>query len=145
MNLIETAVSFVWGKKRGEYFGRNSFFLYLQSKLWQMLMVNSQVLKDPVAIADSDIQIACIHAFFHCHTFCRVRTVVWKLPMISFYLSVKPTSVSILEKPGHVSADRELEIVCQAVGGYPPPKLTWWLGSKMLRPDDEVSYTGSSS
>ena len=64
----------------------------------------------------------------------------WRLGsfLITSHFAVKPTSVSILEKPGHVSANKELEVVCQAVGGYPPPKLTWWLGSKMLRPDDEV-------
>ena len=54
-------------------------------------------------------------------------------------ISVKPTAVSILDKISHVSADKEVEVTCQAVGGYPSPKLTWWLGSKILRHFDEVS------
>ena len=53
---------------------------------------------------------------------------------------MKPTAVTILDKISHVSADKEVEVTCQAVGGYPSPKLTWWLGSKMLRPFDEVRY-----
>ena len=53
--------------------------------------------------------------------------------------SVKPTAVTILDKISHVSADKEVEVTCQAVGGYPSPKLTWLLGSKLLRPFDEVS------
>lgn len=56
------------------------------------------------------------------------------------FISVKPTAVSILDKISHVSADKEVEVTCQAVGGYPSPALTWWLGSKMLRPFDEVRY-----
>ena len=55
------------------------------------------------------------------------------------YITVKPTAVSILEKPSHISADKEVEVICQAVGGYPSPKLSWWLGSKIMRPIDEVS------
>ena len=54
------------------------------------------------------------------------------------FISVKPTSVAILEKPSHVSAGREIKVVCQSLGGYPPPKLTWWLGSKMLKSNEEV-------
>ena len=53
---------------------------------------------------------------------------------------VKPTAVSILDKISHVSADKEVEVTCQAVGGYPSPKLTWLLGSKLLRAFDEVSW-----
>ena len=56
-----------------------------------------------------------------------------------FCFSVKPTGVSILDKISHLSADKEIEVTCQAVGGYPSPKLTWWLGSKILRHFDEVS------
>ena len=54
-------------------------------------------------------------------------------------LAVRPTSLAILAKPKSVPAEKELEVVCQALGGYPPPKLTWWLGSKKLRAFDEVS------
>lgn len=57
----------------------------------------------------------------------------------SFIFAVKPTSVTILAKPDFVSAAKELEVSCQAVGGYPPPKLTWWMGTKRLRPYDQVS------
>ena len=57
----------------------------------------------------------------------------------SLSLSVKPTSLAILAKPSFVSAHRQVEAVCQAVGGFPPPKLTWWVGSKKKRPHDEVS------
>ena len=53
---------------------------------------------------------------------------------------MKPTAVSILDKISHVSADKEVEVTCQAVGGYPSPKLTWLLGSKLLRAFDEVSW-----
>ena len=58
--------------------------------------------------------------------------------MFHSFISVKPTSVAILEKPSHVSAGREIKVVCQSLGGYPPPKLTWWLGSKMLKSNEEV-------
>ena len=53
--------------------------------------------------------------------------------------AVKPTSLAILAKPSFVSANQQVEAVCQAVGGFPPPKLTWWLGAKKKRPHDEVS------
>ena len=53
--------------------------------------------------------------------------------------AVKPTSVTILEKPSYVSANREIKVVCQSLGGHPPPKLTWWLGSKMLKSNEEVT------
>ena len=43
-----------------------------------------------------------------------------------------------MDKISHLSADKEIEVTCQAVGGYPSPKLTWWLGSKILRHFDEV-------
>ena len=49
--------------------------------------------------------------------------------------------MAILEKPSHVSAGREIKVVCQSLGGYPPPKLTWWLGSKMLKSNEEVCNT----
>ena len=52
---------------------------------------------------------------------------------------MKPTNVAILEKPGHVSAGKEIKVVCQSLGGYPHPKLTWWLGTKMLKSNEEVS------
>ena len=54
--------------------------------------------------------------------------------------AVKPTSVTILEKPSYVSANREIKVVCQSLGGHPPPKLTWWLGSKMLKSNEEVTF-----
>ena len=54
--------------------------------------------------------------------------------------TVKPTSVTILEKPSYVSANREIKVVCQSLGGHPPPKLTWWLGSKMLKSNEEVTF-----
>ena len=54
------------------------------------------------------------------------------------FFAVKPTSVTILEKQSFVSAGREIKVVCQSLGGYPPPKLTWWLGSKMLKSNEEV-------
>ena len=60
--------------------------------------------------------------------------------MFVFLFLVKPTTVSILDKISHVSADKEVEVTCEAIGGYPSPKLTWWLGSKILRAFDEVSY-----
>ena len=66
----------------------------------------------------------------------------WALLMVFFihfwFLSVKPSSVTILEKPSFVSAGREIKVVCQSLSGYPPPKLTWWLGSKMLKSNEEV-------
>ena len=52
---------------------------------------------------------------------------------------MKPTSLAILAKPSFVSANKQLEAVCQAVGGFPPPKLTWWIEGKKRRPHDEVS------
>ena len=60
------------------------------------------------------------------------------------FFSVKPTSVAILEKQSHVSAGREIKVVCQSLGGYPPPKLTWWLGSKMLKSNEEVRLSLST-
>ena len=62
---------------------------------------------------------------------------------VCFYFTVQPLSLSIKNKPGHVSANKELEVVCESEGGFPAPKLTWWLGSKMLRPDDEVRILNS--
>lgn len=43
-----------------------------------------------------------------------------------------------MEKRTFVSAGKLLEVVCQTVGGHPPPKITWWLGSKRLKHEDEV-------
>lgn len=63
---------------------------------------------------------------------------------VKVVLNLKPSTVTILEKPSYVSAGKELEVICQSLGGYPPPKLTWWLGSKMLRPNDESAYNGVS-
>jgi hypothetical protein len=64
----------------------------------------------------------------------------WQQSFIyAFSITVKPTTVTILEKPSFVSAGKEIKVVCQSLGGYPPPKLTWWLGSKMLKSNDEVT------
>lgn len=63
---------------------------------------------------------------------------------VKVILNLRPTSLAILAKPKSVSASKELEVVCQAVGGFPPPQLSWWLGSKKLRPFDETSYNGVS-
>ena len=63
-----------------------------------------------------------------------------KVQVLFSLFAVKPTSVTILEKPSYVSANREIKVVCQSLGGYPPPKLTWWLGSKMLKSNEEVTH-----
>ena len=60
------------------------------------------------------------------------------------YLSVRPVSLSILTKPSFVSAQVSFTVTCQAIGGYPPPRLSWWLGSKKLTTiDKEVSLLKS--
>ena len=32
-------------------------------------------------------------------------------------------------------------MTCQATGGYPPPELTWWIGTRRLAPEQTVSST----
>ncbi|CAB4064559.1 unnamed protein product, partial [Lepeophtheirus salmonis] len=61
---------------------------------------------------------------------------------IKVSLNLKPVSVKILAKPTFISAEKEIEVICQALGGYPPPTLTWWLGSKSLDAYDEENYSG---
>lgn len=72
--------------------------------------------------------------------FCIFRYQLFRLTYFVFvFVPVKPTSVAILKNSSHVSAGKGVEIVCQALGGYPPPKITWWLGSKRLKHEHEAS------
>ena len=52
-----------------------------------------------------------------------------------------PTGLEILEKPTYVSEGKARMVTCQATGGYPPPELTWWIGTRRLAPEQTVSST----
>ncbi|XP_023348793.1 uncharacterized protein LOC111717526 [Eurytemora carolleeae] len=56
---------------------------------------------------------------------------------------VFPTALEILEKPTYVSEGRDREVTCRAVGGFPPPSIQWWIGTKQLDPTYQNSeYQG---
>lgn len=56
--------------------------------------------------------------------FALTRTVI-----LSYLFSkVRPLSVDILFNNQPLSADRNYEIECQAIGSRPPSKITWWMG-----------------
>lgn len=40
---------------------------------------------------------------------------------------MRPLSVDILFNNQPLSADRNYEIECQAIGSRPPAKITWWM------------------
>ena len=50
-----------------------------------------------------------------------------------------PTGLEILEKPTYVSEGKSRLVTCQATGGYPPPEVTWWIGTRQLYPEQTVS------
>ena len=56
-------------------------------------------------------------------------------------VSVPPTGLEILEKPTYVSEGKSRLVTCQATGGYPPPEITWWIGTRQLQPQQSVSLT----
>ena len=56
-----------------------------------------------------------------------------------FSISVPPTGLEILEKPTYVSEGKSRMVTCQATGGYPPPEITWWIGTRQLSPQQTVS------
>ncbi|XP_032522473.2 nephrin-like [Danaus plexippus] len=41
-------------------------------------------------------------------------------------MNLKPTSVSIVDKPGRLSADSEVTLVCVAHGSRPPAQISWY-------------------
>lgn len=53
--------------------------------------------------------------------------------------AVPPTGLEILEKPTYVSEGKSRVVTCQAIGGYPPPEITWWIGNRQLQPEQTVS------
>ena len=53
--------------------------------------------------------------------------------------SVPPTGLEILEKPTYVSEGKSRLVTCQATGGYPPPEISWWIGTRQLQPQQSVS------
>ena len=55
------------------------------------------------------------------------------------FFSVPPTGLEILEKPTYVSEGKSRLVTCQATGGYPPPEITWWIGTRRLQPEQTVS------
>ena len=56
-----------------------------------------------------------------------------------YYFSVPPTGLQVLEKPTYVSEGKSRVVTCQAIGGYPPPEITWWIGTRQLLPQQTVS------
>lgn len=40
---------------------------------------------------------------------------------------MRPLSVDIMFNNQPLSADRNYEIECQAIGSRPPAKITWWM------------------
>jgi hypothetical protein len=46
---------------------------------------------------------------------------------IHFYLTVRPLHVEVLFHNQPLSADRQYEIECQAIGSRPPSIITWWM------------------
>lgn len=47
-------------------------------------------------------------------------------------------SAAILSSYVPLSAERKVEIVCQAVGSRPPAKITWWKDNKHLEDYSEM-------
>ena len=52
-------------------------------------------------------------------------------------IPVPPTGLQILEKPTYVSEARV--VTCQAMGGFPPPEISWSIGTRQLQPQQMVS------
>ena len=52
---------------------------------------------------------------------------------------VPPTGLQILEKPTYVSEGKARVVTCQAMGGFPPPEISWWIGTRQLQPQQTVS------
>ena len=57
---------------------------------------------------------------------------------VTFACPVPPTGLSILEKPTYVSEGKSRLVTCQAVGGFPPPQISWWIGTRQLQPQQTV-------
>jgi len=58
-------------------------------------------------------------------------------------LNLPPTKLEILEKPTYVSEGKSRMVTCQATGGYPPPEITWWIGTRQLSPEQtKKEYQG---
>lgn len=62
---------------------------------------------------------------------------------IHISLNLPPTGLEILEKPTYVSEGKSRVVTCQAIGGYPPPEITWWIGNRQLQPEQtKKEYQG---
>lgn len=62
------------------------------------------------------------------------KQVVWKLlrPFSRFSSVVRPLEVEILFNNQPLSADRQYEVECQAIGSRPPSVITWWMNGIAL-------------
>lgn len=49
-----------------------------------------------------------------------------------FFHSVRPLEVEILFNNQPLSADRQYEVECQAIGSRPPSVITWWMNGIAL-------------
>eukprot|EP00090_Calanus_glacialis_P029736 TRINITY_DN4776_c0_g2_i1.p1 TRINITY_DN4776_c0_g2~~TRINITY_DN4776_c0_g2_i1.p1 ORF type:complete len:861 (-),score=112.71 TRINITY_DN4776_c0_g2_i1:337-2919(-) len=62
---------------------------------------------------------------------------------IHISLNLPPTGLQVLEKPTYVSEGKSRVVTCQAIGGYPPPEITWWIGTRQLLPQQtKKEYQG---
>lgn len=53
-------------------------------------------------------------------------------PIVFFLLAVKPLEVQILSSRQPLSAGRDYDVPCQAVGSKPPANITWWKDNEKL-------------
>ena len=53
--------------------------------------------------------------------------------IMSFFVTVGPTQVEILNRREPLSAGKRYEVKCQSIGARPPPTVTWWLGGKQVK------------
>ena len=50
---------------------------------------------------------------------------------IFLYYSVRPLEVNILFNSQPLSADRQYEVQCEAIGSRPPSVITWWMNNNL--------------
>ena len=49
------------------------------------------------------------------------------------YIQVKPLTVSVLNQPSSLVADRRYEVLCESSGSRPNAIITWYKGKRQLR------------
>lgn len=85
----------------------------------------SLLFDERVSIDNGDQNLAAVY-----RDRCNTWFVMLQSVFFIFFLriAVRPLSVDILFNNQPLSADRNYELECQAIGSRPPSKITWWLG-----------------